>query len=103
MRLAIYINAVMELPWDVQHPEMPDEVYVEVDSDWAQRPRTRRSTGGGLVIWGKHLLDSCCQQQHVISLSSAETELLEVLNGAARGLFIRNVLQAMELTAVVRV
>ena len=52
--------------------EMPDEVYVEVDSDWAQYPRTRRSSGGGPVFWVKHLLDSYCQRQHTISLNSAE-------------------------------
>ena len=80
---------------------MPDEVHVEVDSGCAHCPRTRMSTGDGLVFWGKHLLD--CQQQHTVSLSSAEAELYEVVNGAARGLFIRNVLEAMELQAVVRV
>ena len=82
---------------------MPDEVHVEVDSDWAQCARTRRSTGGGLVVWGKHLLDTHCQQQHTISLSSAEAELHEVVKCTARGLFIRNVPQAMELKAIVRV
>ena len=44
MRLASYINAVPEWRWDFQHQVMPDEVYVEVDSDWAQCPRTRRSS-----------------------------------------------------------
>ena len=66
-----------ELHKDFQHPEIPDEVYVEVDSDWAQCPRTRRSSGGGLVLCGKHLLHSCCQQQHTISLSSAEAQSRE--------------------------
>ena len=97
MRRANYISAVREWRWDFQHQEMPDEVYVEVDSDWAQCPRTCRSTGAGLVFWRKHLLASYCQQQHTISLASAEAELHEVVNGAARGLFIRNVLQSMEL------
>ena len=55
------------------------------------------------MFWGKLLLDSYCHQQHTISLSSAEAELHEIVNGVARGLFIRNVLQAMELKAVVRV
>ena len=73
---------------------MPDEDHVEVDSDWAQQcPRTRRSTGGGEVFWSNQLLDSYCQQQHTISLSSAEAELHEVVNGTA--------LQAMELKATV--
>ena len=51
------------------------------------------------MFWG----NSYCQQQQTTSLSSAEAELHEVVNGAARGLFVRNVLQAMELTAVARV
>ena len=32
MRLASYINAVLELRWAFQNQEMPDEAYVEVDS-----------------------------------------------------------------------
>ena len=55
------------------------------------------------MFCGKHLFDSYCQQQHTMSHSSAEAELHEVVNGTVRGLFIRNVLQAMELKAHVRV
>ena len=55
MRLSSYINAVYELRWDFHHQDMPDDVYVEVDSDGARCPRTRRSTSGDLVFWwGKH-------------------------------------------------
>ena len=36
MRLASRINAVPALRWDFQYQKMPDEVHVEVDSDWAQ-------------------------------------------------------------------
>ena len=49
MRLASCISAVPQFRWDFQCQEMPDEVCFEVDSDWAQCSRTRRSTGGGLV------------------------------------------------------
>jgi len=86
---------VPELRWDFAYQEWPTSVYVEVDSDWAQCPRTRRSTGGGLIIFGQHLLDSYCQQQQSVALSSAEAELHEIVNGAARGLFVRNVLRTM--------
>ena len=47
MILASCINDVRELRWDFQYQEMRDEVCVQVDSDWAQCTRTRRSTGGG--------------------------------------------------------
>ena len=53
-----------------------------------------------MVVW-------CSEQalagQHTTSLSSAEAELHEVVNGAARGLFIRNVLRALVVKAVMRV
>ncbi len=59
---------------------MPKEVYVEVNSDWAQCPRTRRSTGGGLAFWGKR-----CDDSYSMSLSSAEAEL-EIVQGSGRGM-----------------
>ena len=83
MRRASCTNAVPELRWDFQYHGMSGEVDVEVDGDWAQCSRTRKSTGGRLVFWSKHLLDPYCQQQHTISLGSAEAELHEVVNGAA--------------------
>ena len=55
---ASYLNTVPDLRWDAQCQEMPDEVHVEVDSDWAQCLHTRRSTGAGLLFWCQHLLNS---------------------------------------------
>ena len=55
---ASYLNTVPDLRWDVQCQEMPDEVHVEVDSDWAQCLHTRRLTGAGLLFWCQHLLNS---------------------------------------------
>ena len=68
MRLASYMNAMLELRRDFQYQEKPDEVHVEVGNDWAQCPRKRWSTRGGLVFWSK----STCQQQHTISHDVAQ-------------------------------
>ena len=84
-----------ELEWKYEYQPMQTEVYVEVDSDWAQCPRTRRSTGGGVVMLCKHMLDSYCAQQHSVALSSAEAELHEIVQGAARGLFVRHVIETL--------
>ena len=43
------------------------------------------------MFLGRHVLDSSCQQQHMVALSSAEAELHEIVNGSAQGLFVRNV------------
>ena len=100
-RLGSYLKTCPELQWDLVYQEGPREVCVEVDSDWAQCPRTRRSTGGGFVFWGKHLLDSYCGHHQNIALSSAEAELHELVNGAAHGLFLSHVLVEMGVADVV--
>ena len=48
-----------------------------------------------MVFWGHHLLESYSCQQASVALSSAEAELHETVQGAARGLFVRNVLEVM--------
>ena len=45
------------------------------DSDWGGCQRTRRSTSGGCIMRGQHLIKSWSKAQHAVSLSSAEAEL----------------------------
>ena len=82
-----------EMRWDFQCLELLDEVYVEVDSDWALRQR------------GSQRVEVWCSGANTcwtVTVSNS-TRYHSAVNGAARGLFIRNVLQAMELKAVVQV
>ena len=44
------------------------------DTDWAWCPRTRRSTSGGCLMLGQHLIKSWSTTQVPISLSSGEAE-----------------------------
>ena len=74
---------------------------MEVDSDWAQCPRTRRSTGGGLVFLGSHLVDSYCGQHQNVALSSGEAELHDMVNGTAHGLFLKHVLEEMGVQGLI--
>ena len=54
MRLAGYINAVPELRWDFQYQDTPDEVYVDVDSDWAQCCVLAQALAGQLLSATAH-------------------------------------------------
>ena len=45
------------------------------DSDWAGCEKSRRSTSGGIVTIGTHVLKSYSKQQRTVALSSAEAEL----------------------------
>ena len=61
--------------------ELPVQLVAEVDSDWAGCTRTRRSTSGGTLSFGKHCLAHWSRTQASVALSSGEAEL----NGALKG------------------
>jgi hypothetical protein len=59
-----------------------------VDSDWAGCHRTRKSTSGGMVMFGNHALKSWSTTQQVIALSSGEAEYYSMVRGGSMGLGI---------------
>ena len=65
------------------------------DSDWAGCVKTRRSTSGGMVLRGSHLLAHWSSTQSTVALSSAEAELNALIKGASESLGLLNMLKAM--------
>ena len=57
------------------------------DTDWAGCPRTRKSTSGGVILLGEHILKTYSSTQPTVSLSSGEAEFYGVVraSGAALG------------------
>ena len=57
------------------------------DTDWAGCPRTRKSTSGGVILLGQHILKTYSSTQPTVSLSSGEAEFYGVVraSGAALG------------------
>ena len=57
------------------------------DTDWAGCPRTRKSTSGGALLLGSHVLKTWSSTQPNISLSSGEAEFYGVVkaSGIAMG------------------
>ena len=82
----------------------PDSLIAYSDSDWAGCRRTRRSTSGGVILHGAHLVQHWSRTQSVVALSSAEAELNALLKtgseilGAAE--FTREI--GMTLNPVIR-
>ena len=58
------------------------------DSDWAGCRRTARSTSGGAIFYGVHLLKSWSATQKNITLSSAEAELVAAVKATTEALGI---------------
>ena len=62
------------------------------DSDWAGDPRSRRSTSGGGIRLGAHLITHWSRTQSCIALSSGEAELNAMLKAACEGLHIVHIM-----------
>ena len=74
---------------------MPAHLVVFTDSDWGGGRRTRRSTSGGAVVHGEHLIAHWSRTQQLVALSSAEAELNASIKAAQEALGLRQM--AMEV------
>ena len=66
---------------------------VFVDSDWAGCVKTRRSTSGGVLLHGQHLVHHWSNTQTVVALSSMEAELNAIVKGVAEVSALANMLK----------
>jgi len=70
-RLGRYLQGcprlLFQYPW-----QTAEKVDAYSDTDWAGCPKTRKSTNGGCLMVGAHLIKSWSSTQAVISLSSGE-------------------------------
>jgi hypothetical protein len=73
----------------------PECWSVWVDSDWAGCHRTRKSTSGGVIMSGSHMLKSWSTTQQVIALSSGEAEYYSMVRGGSMGLGIKSMSEDM--------
>ena len=73
-------------------PRAIPDLNVFVDSDWAGRPQTRRSTSGFVITLLGATINYGSRTQATIALSSAEAELYAINTGATEALHLRNLL-----------
>ena len=90
-RLARYVLAVPRLVQCFRWQEPVKEFVVFTDTDFAGCPRTRRSTNGGAIMRGAHLIKHYSKTQKVVTLSSAEAELGGIVHGATEGTGVQSV------------
>ena len=84
-RLGRYLKARPRLVFRFDYQEVSHlEAYA--DTDWAGCPRTRRSTSGGCLMVGSHLLKCWSSTQAGVAMSSGEAEFYGAVKGASAGL-----------------
>ena len=84
-RLARYLRAKPRLVFTYPFQEAHRwDVYT--DTDWGGCVRSRKSTSGGCLLLGKHIIKCWSATQATIALSSGEAEYYGVVRGAGIGL-----------------
>ena len=87
-------RVVCRFPWQ----RLPSRLTTFTDSDWAGCHKSARSTSGGVVCLGEHVIKSYCKQQKVVALSSAEAELYAMVAASAETLAVSHTPPISELT-----
>ena len=87
----------VKLHYAAQSEEEAKGIKVFVDSDWAGCKKTRRSTTGGVLKVGRHILRTWSATQPTIATSSGEAELIAMAEGASRGLGMRTTMAEFDL------
>ena len=72
---------------------MPKIIETWCDSDWAGCPDTRKSTSGGITLWGQHPIKAWSTTQSVIALSSGEAEYYALVKAGSQSIGIRSMLK----------
>ncbi|MBV61870.1 MAG: hypothetical protein CMH65_11270 [Nevskiales bacterium] len=101
-RLGRYLEGhkrlVFKLPW-----QQADRIDIYSDTDWAGCPRSRKSTSGGCVMLGRHLIKSWSSTQALVSLSSGEAEFYGVVKASGVGLGYQALLNDLGVDLPLRV
>ena len=84
-------RAYYSFPWQSK----PHELVCQVDSDWAGCRKSRRSTSGGILLHGSHVLSQWSRTQATIALSSGEAELNGAIKGTTELLGCQTMIQEM--------
>ena len=86
-----------------QYQVKPANLEVYTDTDYAGCERTRRSTSGGVICFGTHLLKTWSSTQKVVSLSSGEVKYYALVKGASQGLGVKAMLDELGVEAAVEI
>ena len=88
-KLGRYVLLHPRLVYKFNFQGRPDDMRIMVDTDFAGCRVTRRSTSGGVALYGAHCVRHWSSTQTTIALSSSEAELGGLCKGASHGLGLR--------------
>jgi hypothetical protein len=98
MRVVRYLVGAGDVVWVYKFQSGPQLLYSLSDSDHASDEETRRSVSSSHEYFGGHLLGSDSSRQNVVAISSGEAEFYAIGFSAARVIFLKNMMVAMNMT-----
>ena len=101
-RLGRYLEGHKRMIIDFPY-QAADKLDVYSDTDWSGCIRTRKSTSGGCLMVGKHLMKSWSSTQGPISLSSGEAEFYGVVKASGVALGYQALLRDLGVQMPIRV
>ena len=90
-RAVRYLRHRPRLIWLYKWQEPVKHLVAFCDTDFAGCVQTRRSTSGGALMRGGHLIRHWSQTQTTVALSSAEAELGGICRGSSHGIGLRSI------------
>ena len=78
------------------------EMNVWVDTDDAGCRDTRKSTSGGVILAGEHMIKGWSSTQSVIALSSGEAEYDGMVKGTSNAIGVRGIMQDIGIQSRIR-
>ena len=96
LRLARFLRMYPRFVVDYEYQKPTSTLHVFVDSDLAGEHPGRKSTSGGAIQLGHHLLKTWASTQQVIALSSGEAELYSIIKGSTQALGMKSLLQDLQ-------
>ena len=87
--LILYPRAVLTFAYQ----KSPGAITGISDTDWAGCKKTRKSTSGGIITFGNHILKSYSTTQALVNLSSGEAEFYGLVKAGSTCLGIQSMLK----------
>merc|ERR1712016_553634 len=91
-RFARYLKDKERVVTKYRYQDKVKEIVAWTDTDFEGCHETRKSTSGGVIMLGEHMIKSWSLTQTVVALSSGEAEYYGMVKGASNGLGMRSII-----------
>ena len=94
-RFGRYLVGKTRYTTEYKYQRNPGKMICYTDTDFAGCRITRKSTSGGVIMHGEHVIKTWSSNQAVIALSSGEAEYYGIVRGATHAIGYKSLLYDM--------